>query len=208
MRAEGSGRRRIGIFGGTFDPFHIGHLVVAQDAVEVLGLDRLVFIPAGTPPHKEAGEVSPAPIRAAMVRAGVGADPRFEVDELELARPGPSWTVDTLRTLSAREPEPELFLLMGVDQLAGFHLWREPQEVARLAQVAVMAREGEDPAVVDPGFPLDPLIVPVTRLDISSTRIRARVREGRSARYLVPDAVHRIIRDERLYTGAPGAPES
>lgn len=208
MRVEGPGRRRIGIFGGTFDPFHVGHLVVAQDAFEVLGLERLLFVPAGTPPHKETVEVSPAPVRAAMVRAGVGDDPRFEVDELELARPGPSWTVDTLRTLAARDPDPELVLLMGVDQLSGFHLWREPQEVARLARVAVMAREGDDPAVVDAGFPLEPLRVPVTRLDISSTRIRARVREGRSVRYLVPDGVLRIIQEERLYSGAPVAPAS
>jgi nicotinate-nucleotide adenylyltransferase len=208
VNPEGPGRRRIGIFGGTFDPFHVGHLVVAQDALEILGLDRLLFVPAGMPPHKDQAEVSPARIRAAMVRAGAGDDPRFGVDELELRRPGPSWTVDTLRALAGRDGEHELVLLMGVDQLAGFHLWREPEEVVRLARVAVMAREGEDPAVVDAGLALEPLVVPVTRMDISSTRIRARVREGRSIRYLVPDAVLRIIREHRLYVGASAAPAS
>lgn len=204
---SGAGTRRVGLFGGTFDPFHVGHLVVAQDAVEVLGLDRLVFIPSGTPPHKDPAGVTPARIRAAMVRAGVDGDDRFDVDERELGRPGPSWTVDTLRELSVVDPGAERVLLMGADQLADFHRWREPLEVARLARVAVMAREGEHPRVA-PGFPLEPVVVPVTRLDLSSTRIRERVREGRSIRYLVPDGVLRIIRDERLYTEAPAASAS
>lgn len=207
MKAEGSRHLRVGIFGGTFDPFHVGHLVVAQDALELLELDRMVFVPAGTPPHKDPSEVSSAETRAAMVRAGVGDDPRFAVDDLELRRPGTSWTVDTLRALAQADPDHDLFLLMGADQLADFHRWREPHEVARLASVVVMARDGEQPRVAD-GFALDPLVVPVTRLDISSTRIRARVREGRSIRYLVPDGVLRIIREERLYTAAPAAAES
>jgi nicotinate-nucleotide adenylyltransferase len=199
---------RVGIFGGTFDPFHMGHLVVAQDVAEVLELDRMIFIPAGVPPHKPVGEVSPAPLRWAMVRAGIGDDPRFAASDLELRRPGPSYTVDTLRQLREQGIARELFFLMGSDQLAEFHRWREPEEVGRLATLVVMAREGDDPTVSNPRVEVAPVVVPVTRIDLSATRVRNRVREGRSIRYLVPDPVRRIILDERLYTGADPAPAS
>jgi nicotinate-nucleotide adenylyltransferase len=199
---------RVGIFGGTFDPFHMGHLVVAQDVAEVLELDRMIFVPAGVPPHKQVGEVSPAPLRWAMVRAGIGDDPRFGASDLELRRPGPSYTVDTLRQLREERVGRELFFLMGSDQLAEFHRWREPEEVGRLATLVVMAREGDDPTVSNARVEVVPMVVPVTRIDLSATRVRNRVREGRSIRYLVPDPVRRIILDERLYTGADPAPAS
>lgn len=201
MSTDGRGTGRVGIFGGTFDPFHVGHLVVAQDVVEMLELDRMIFVPAGVPPHKDAGAVSPASVRWAMVVAGVGSDPRFSASDLELRRPGPSFTVDTLREVRSQGIGDELFFLMGSDQLAEFHRWREPEEVGRLARLVVMAREGDDPVLADPGVSVDPLVVPVTRIDLSATRVRNRVREGRSIRYLVPDPVRRIILDERLYTG-------
>lgn len=196
---HGSGR--VGIFGGTFDPFHMGHLVVAQDVVEVLELDRMVFVPAGVPPHKDADAVTPASLRWSMVVAGVEDDPRFAASDMELRRPGPSYTVDTLREFRRQGLGGELFFLMGSDQLAEFHRWREPEEVGRLARLVVMAREGDDPDLATPGVQVDPLVVPVTRIDLSATRVRNRVREGRSIRYLVPDRVRRIILDERLYTG-------
>jgi len=199
---------RVGIFGGTFDPFHMGHLVVAQDVAEVMELDRMIFVPAGVPPHKQVGEVSPAPLRWAMVQAGIGDDPRFGASDLELRRPGPSYTVDTLREFRKEGIARELFFLMGSDQLAEFHRWREPEEVGRLATLVVMAREGDDPTASNPRVDVTPLVVPVTRIDLSATRVRNRVREGRSIRYLVPDRVRRIILDERLYTGADPAPAS
>lgn len=201
MSTDGRESGRVGIFGGTFDPFHVGHLVVAQDVVEMLELDRMIFVPAGVPPHKDAGVVSPASVRWAMVVAGVGEDPRFTASDLELRRPGPSYTVDTLREFRRQGVAGELFFLMGSDQLAEFHRWREPEEVGRLARVVVMAREGDDPDMATPGVEVDPLVVSVTRIDLSATRVRNRVREGRSIRYLVPDPVRRIILDERLYTG-------
>src|SRR5690606_23971141 len=120
--------------------------------------------------------------------------------DLELRRPGRSYTVDTLRTLRRDHPGLDLHFVLGADQLADFHRWREPEEVGRLAQLVVMARAGEDPAGLDPGVDVTPRIVPVTRIDLSATRLRERVREGRSIRYLVPDGVLRIIHDEHLYT--------
>jgi len=196
---------RVGVFGGTFDPFHLGHLVVAQDAVEALGLERFIFIPSGIPPHKApdpgggmARGVTPAPLRLEMVQEAVASDPRFQVSDLEVRRPGPSYTVDTLRELRSEGVE-DPFFLMGVDQLAGFAGWREPREVAGLARLVVMAREGEDPAAVDPGMELDFRVLPVTRIDLSSSRLRQRAAEGRSLRYLVPEEVRRIIRREGLY---------
>ena len=201
MWTDTPGTGRVGIFGGTFDPFHMGHLVVAQDVVEVLELDRMIFVPAGVPPHKDAGGVSPASLRWSMVVAGVEDDSRFLASDLELRRPGPSYTVDTLREFRRQGVGEELFFLMGSDQLAEFHRWREPEEVGRLARLVVMAREGDDPDLTTPGVQVEPLVVPVTRIDLSATRVRNRVREGRSIRYLVPDPVRRIILDERLYTG-------
>lgn len=202
----GEGSRRVGILGGTFDPFHLGHLVAAQDALEVLGLDRLVFIPAGVPPHKPSEGVTPAELRLAMVRAGVEEDPRFEVSDEELRRPGPSYTVDTLRGRRRSRPQDHLFLLVGADQAAGLHRWRESEELARLARLVILSREGEEAPRVAGGFSPPPIHVPVTRVDISSTRVRDRVATGRSIRYLVPDAVAEIIREAGLYMGSSVAP--
>lgn len=200
--------RRLGLFGGTFDPPHLGHLVVAQDVVERLELDRLFFVPAGEPPHKVEDRLSPAAVRLAMVQAAAGDDPRLGVSDVEVAREGPSYTVDTLRWYRERHPGAELFFLMGADQLVRFRSWREPREIARLARLVVMAREGVDPERLDPGIEVPFLRVPVTRVDISSTEVRRRIREGRSIRYLVPEPVRRIIEREGLYRegGTPPAP--
>lgn len=194
---------RIGIFGGTFDPPHVGHLIAAQDAYSALGLDRLLFVPAAVPPHKQGVVSTPAEARLEMLRAAVAGDPRFEVDDVELRRPGPSYTVDTLRELRRRDPSAALTLLMGVDQFRDLHTWREPLEIARLAEVVVLTRAG----VADVGTPLDiPYrLVPVTRVDLSATEIRRRVAAGEPIRYLVPAAVESIIVREGFYRGAAGA---
>ena len=190
------GCARVGILGGTFDPPHLGHLIVASDAFEALELDRLLLIPSASPPHKRGLVRVSAELRLEMVRAAVRDDPRFEVDDLELHRSGPSFTVDTLRELRVRLPESELFFIVGVDQLREFPTWREPEEVARLAHIAVVAREG-DAVEGDPGIPVRP--VGITRIDISATEIRRRVQAGESIRYLVPEGAREVIEREGLY---------
>ncbi len=187
---------RLGIFGGTFDPPHLGHLVVAQDACAALGLDRVLFVVAAAPPHKHGRAFAPAPLRLEMLSAALADDERFQASDLELRRPGRSYTVDTLRELRAQNPEAELFLLIGADQAREFRTWREPDAIARLATVVALSREGDAGAL--PGdAALRPL--PVTRLDISATDIRRRVAQGQPIRYLVPDPVEAIIRRARLY---------
>lgn len=185
---------RLGVFGGTFDPPHTGHLIVAQDAWSALGLDRVIFVPAAEPPHKVGMPITPGPIRLELVRAAVGGDERFEVSDLELRRAGPSYTVDTLRALRAGDPPPELFLLIGADQVREFDNWRAPDEILRLATVVGFMRGGEAP-VARPGIRW----IRVTRIDLSATEIRRRVAAGEPIRYLVPPAVEAIIRREGLY---------
>jgi len=201
--ADSQGSERLGVFGGTFDPFHTGHLAAAQDVLEELGLARILFVPAGLPPHKAAGKLTPGEIRLRMVRDAVAADPRFDVSEIEIERDGPSWTVDTLRALTDLHPGAELHLIMGADQWAGFPEWRDPRGVAALARIVVMSRAGDGAGDQVPGFADGPrpasLPVEVTRVDISSTELRRRVHEGRSIRYLVPESVNRLIEAERLY---------
>lgn len=188
---------KLGVFGGTFDPPHIGHLIAAQDAKSALGLDRVIFVPAAVPPHKRDDTVSAAGTRLAMVRAAIAGADGFEVDDLELRRGGPSWTVDTLRELAARLPGSELFLLIGSDQYAEFDSWREPDEIGQLAKIAVLTRENglRQAAGVH--------TVRVTRIDVSSTDIRRRMAEGQPIRFLVPAAVEALIRLHGLYGAIP-----
>ncbi|MGQ0560354.1 MAG: nicotinate-nucleotide adenylyltransferase [Gemmatimonadota bacterium] len=187
----------IGIFGGTFDPPHAGHLIAAQDACAALSLDRLIFVPAAQPPHKQHGAISPADVRLAMLRAAVADDPLFEVSTVELERTGPSYMVDTLRALARLFPGDALHLLIGVDQVREFSSWREPQAILRLARVVMLARTGTEAPGPEAGFVRQ--TVAVTRVDISSTLIRARIAAGEPIRYLVPDAVAEIIASEGLY---------
>jgi nicotinate-nucleotide adenylyltransferase len=197
----------IGLFGGTFDPPHAGHLIVAQDAALALGLDRILFIPAAQPPHKQGKAVTGAALRLDMLELAVAADPRFGIERLELERSGPSFTVDTLRILR-EAADVEMTLLLGADQYAEFESWREPAEIRRLARLAVLMREGTSGAAAGPEASWRPsaaemadgtLGVAVTRIDISSTAVRRRVAEGMPIRYLVPPAVERFIHDHRLY---------
>jgi nicotinate-nucleotide adenylyltransferase len=187
---------RLGVLGGTFDPPHVGHLIVASDVCAALELDRLRFIPAATPPHKRGRVHASAELRLEMVRAATAADPRFEVDDLELRREGESYSADTLRQLRESEPDADLFFIIGVDQLREFASWREPEVVARLATLVVVSRAGEGGGG-DVAFPVRP--VQVTRIDLSATEIRRRVRAGEPIRYLVSEAVREIIEREGLY---------
>lgn len=186
---------KIGVFGGTFDPVHLGHLIAASEVHSALGLDRLLWIPAAVPPHKRGRVRTSAAARLAMVRAAVRDDPRFEVDDLELRRPGPSYTVDTLRALGERFAGSALFLILGVDVLRDLHSWHQPDQIARLARLVVLARAGESAPIE-----YDVRVVEGPRIDISATDIRQRVAERRSIRYLVPDGVREIIEREGLYT--------
>lgn len=133
---------KIGILGGTFDPPHVGHLIVAQDAALALGLDRILFVPAARPPHKKDVAVTPAGLRAEMLARAIEGDARFGMDPLELDRSGASYTVDTLSALARREPGTRWTLLIGADQYREFETWRDPDEIRRLAQVAVLMRGG------------------------------------------------------------------
>ena len=198
---------RIGVFGGSFDPPHVGHLIVARDVVEALDLDRLLLIPAADPPHKPAGTGAPAATRVRMLEAAVAGDAVLAVSRIELERGGQSFTVDTLRELRGRFPGDELHLVIGVDQLEAFASWKEPEEVARLARLVVMSREGREPRR-PAGVLVEYRTVPVTRIDLSSTDIRRRIREGRSVRNRVPDAVLRVIEEEVLYVLADHSPKA
>ncbi len=194
--------RKLGIFGGTFDPPHLGHMVVAQDACDLLDLDRLIWIPARRSPHREE-PVASAEQRFRMVAGAVEGDSRFEASDIEIRRDGPSYTIDTVRDLAGQHPTARLYLIIGVDQWADFGRWREPVEIGRLAEVAVMARAGEEPKALDPastrGETFAFIEVGVTRVDVSATQIRRRVADGLSVRYLVPDRVRQIIEADNLY---------
>lgn len=192
---------KLGVFGGTFDPPHVGHLIAAQDALITLDLDRVLFVPARTPPHKQHKSVTPAPVRLRMLVEATAGDERFEVSDIELRREGPSYTVDTLRALRSAHPQSELYLLLGVDQVREFGTWREPQTILQLAHLAMLARGGVEEV---PSTDIVVQCVPVTRVDISSTMIRKRVAAGQSITYLVPASVEKIVAAEGLYSGGLG----
>jgi nicotinate-nucleotide adenylyltransferase len=192
---------KVGIFGGTFDPPHYGHLIAAQDAHAELALDKVVFIPARIPPHKQHENVTTAAVRLRMIQAATAGDDRFEVSDVELRRTGPSYTVDTLRDLRETRAGDAFYLLLGVDQVREFQTWREPQSILENAALVMLARGGIEEV---PDGDIVQKTVQVTRVDVSSTLVRERVRAGRPIRYLVPAAVEKIIADERLYTGSLG----
>lgn len=189
--------QRLGLFGGSFDPVHLGHLLVAQAALEELALDRLFFIPAWQSPFKLDRQHAPGPERVRLLRLALAGRMDCEVDEQELTRGGVSYTVDTLRDYARRFPGVELVYLMGADNVPQLPQWREADALARLAQFVAIPRPGEPPAAFPPpfhgrtlnGFPLG----------VSSSQIRARVRAGRTIAGLVPPGVAEAIHNSRLY---------
>jgi nicotinate-nucleotide adenylyltransferase len=185
---------RLGIFGGSFDPPHVGHLLVVTDAFDRLRLDHLVFVPTALQPLK-AGQASASPRdRLEMVRLLTGDDLRFSVDPIEIERDGLSYTVETLAAFAERQPESERFFLVGTDVLAAFASWRQPERVLQLATLAVMQRAGEGGTL-----PVGAVRVETRRVDVSSTEIRERVRTGRAIRGFVPEAVAAYIATHGLY---------
>jgi len=181
---------RIGVFGGEFDPPHIGHLVIAQEARSALALDWLLVVPAGVPPHRDESPTPPL-LRYEMARLSFAAEPETEVSTIELDREGPSYTVDTLEELAA--PGVELFLVMGADQYAGLEGWHRPQRIRELATIAVARRPGAElPAGAD-------VVLESPLVGLSSSELRERVADGRPARHLVCDRVLSLIVSEGLY---------
>lgn len=192
-------RERIGIFGGTFDPVHLGHLIAAREAAERLGLDRVLLVPAGRPPHKCRQRLAPAPQRAGMVRLAVAGDPLLAYSGIELASRCASFTVDTLRSIGRQHPRARLYLLIGLDQAILLPTWKDPETLFALATVCALARPGFSFAAIAPRWRRRIVAVPVSAVDISASAIRARLRRGLTVRNLVPPAVARYIAAQGLY---------
>jgi nicotinate-nucleotide adenylyltransferase len=188
----------IGVFGGLFNPPHVGHLSLCQEAAWQLGLDRVVLVPTGHPAHRPAPLESPE-MRLRLAQAAALGNPMFTVSRLEIDRPGPSYTVDTLRELSHRYPGSNLHLLLGADQLAAMDSWHEPGTIVQIARLAVALRPGVDVSRANTPN-LDWVEMP--QIGISSSLVRERVQTGRPIRYFVPDAVRELIEAEDLYRDA------
>ncbi len=222
-RARRSAPLRLGVFGGTFDPIHVGHLRCAEEAGEQLGLDRILLVPAADPPHKQHGRVTPARHRLAMVKLAAAGNPRFRVSSIEIERSGPSYTVDTLRSLRLRfGPAARLTLLIGLDAFRDLGTWKDYRTLFELADLAVWSRPpgsfrrprallpvaargdfcySEDQTTLIHRTGTRIQFLTVTALDISASDIRVRLQRGRSVRYLLPSAVERYVAREGLYRG-------
>ena len=199
---------RVGVLGGTFDPPHLGHLILAQEAYQALGLAQVLFVPAGEPWRKAGRELSPREHRLAMVRLAVAGNPRFSVSTIEVDRAGPSYTAETMAELGEQfGPETELFFIMGADALADFPHWHEPLRILQLARLAVAERSPLGGEGFEEGLPEElaealrerVVWLPMPLIAISASAARERVRQELSIRYWVPEAVEEYIRRHCLY---------
>lgn len=196
---------RLGIFGGTFDPPHHAHLVLAGESCAQLRLDRVLWVLTPDPPHKDDPDITPYPVRRRMLLAAIEENPAFELCEVEAERPGPHYMADTVRILQERDPESEWFLLLGEDSLRDLPKWHDPRKLLRLCPLVVMRRPGAeaDFAALEealPGITGCVRFIEAPEFDISSTEIRARVHRGEDILPLVPFPVEEIIKREGLYT--------
>lgn len=190
--------RRVGVFGGSFDPVHVGHLILAEEAVTRLRLDRLLFVPAARPAHKRTRALAPIADRVAMLRLATRGNPRFAVSRIEADLPGVAYTVRTLERL-ARAERASLYFLMGQDSLEEFGTWREPARILSLARLAVLPRgDGRRPRLA-PALRRRVVFLDAPRVGVSSTEIRRRLRSGRSVRYWVPEPVLAYLERHGLY---------
>ncbi len=201
---------RAGLLGGTFDPVHIGHLILAETAREQLALDRVYFVPAADPPHKRGAVVARAQDRLAMLHLAVDDNPHFSISHIDLERAGPHYTVDMVQLLQQQlGAGVELWFLMGLDSLIDLPTWHEPDRLRRLVHLAAATRPGYEVdwaplEVVMPGLSREVTLLPMPGVSIASHLLRRRIAEGRSVRYQVPDAVRQYIARQGLY-GAGGA---
>lgn len=200
--------RRLGVYGGSFDPPHLAHLALACMARDALGLDELRLVPAGQPWQKAHRTLAPGAHRAAMVERLIEGEPRLVVDRRELHRTGPSYTVDTLRELAAECPGAQLFLVLGADPFARLDTWHQADDLPGLATLAVAARAGQapQPPAAWAGRSIAWQAIPLPRMDISSSDVRARVAAGEPVSPLVGEAVAGYIDQHQLYRADPGRP--
>ncbi len=189
--------QRIGIYGGSFDPVHLGHLLVAQAAIEELGLDRLFFVPAAISPFKQSAPPTPGVVRAQLLRLALAGRANCEVDTQEVERPGVSYSVDTLRDYARRFPAAKMFYLIGADNAAALPQWRAADELARLAEFIIIPRPGD--ATLPLPAPFHGQALRGWPLGVSSSEIRARVKAGLPITHLVPAVVADAIRNNQLY---------
>lgn len=208
-----SGQRAIGILGGTFDPVHNGHLALAREALQVLRLEQVLFVPNADPPHKQDSAVTPAGHREAMVALAIEPEPALVLSRIELERPGPSYAVDTVTDLAARsrgEGRPEPWFVLSAEVLDGFGTWRQPDRILELCRIAVAPRPGAEPldrawvAAHYPGREARFAFLPGPELDIASTTIRERVGRGEPIRDLAPASVVGYIESQGLYRAEGG----
>ena len=202
-------RGRLGILGGTFDPIHLGHLAIAEGAREALGMEAVLFVPVGIPPHKPGSRIAPAAHRVAMVEAAISGNPAFRLSRVEVDRSGPSWAVDTVVLLAGAERatgrEPDLWWILSSEAFATIGTWREPLRLIEACRMAIVPRAGAPTPTAAwaeaclPGASGRVAVVDGPELGVSSSLIREKVAAGRSIRYLVPDAVAEYIAENRLY---------
>ena len=203
-----SGKRQVAVFGGTFDPIHLAHLIMAEQCREQARMDQVWFVPAARPPHKQEHTVTPFAQRVEMLQLAIAGQPAFRVEEIENERPGLSYMVDTLAELKQRHPDIDLHFLIGSDSLHDLPLWREPARILELATLIVTLRPGSRILSVPElrahlqlpeSVSVRMLVAEIPLIDISSRELRRRAAEGRSLRYLVPRAVECYIEAHRLY---------
>jgi nicotinate-nucleotide adenylyltransferase len=200
-----SSRSAIGVLGSAFNPPHLGHLALAQEALWQLNLDEVVLVPTGEAPHKRIHDDPGRELRLAMTRLAAADDPRFSVSTLETERDGPSYTYETLELLAREKGEPDLVFVMGADAAVGFESWREPRRVVKLARLAVARRSGiseADVASVMRSLDADgrATMLEMPQFGVSSSAVRERAAAGRPLRYLVPEAVARFIEEKGIYS--------
>jgi nicotinate-nucleotide adenylyltransferase len=196
---------RIGILGGTFDPVHMGHLVLAETARDTLRLDQVYFVPAADPPHKQGQVIAKKADRLAMLELAIAGNPAFIISLIDLDRPGPHYTADMVKLVRERlDPEDELWFLMGLDSLIDFPNWQDPNRIRRIARLAAATRPRYE---VDwtpletalPGIMHEVTLLPMPGVSIASQNIRRKIQHGSSIRYLVPDAVRDYMVEKLLY---------
>jgi len=190
-RLSVGGLKKIAIYGGTFDPVHHAHLILAREAIETLDLDKVILVPATISPLKKAAPVASGEVRLAMLRAAIKGEPEFEVDECELLRPPPSYTIDTVEEICRRERDAAIYCLIGEDNIEQLPRWHRFVELAKMVRFVVLDRTGKQPS--------HSYQLIHRRIDISATEIRERVAQNESIRYLVPESVEEIIQREKLY---------